>query len=206
MPLAKHTLCMIFGLQGCQFIISTRESGLGTGPKAGDSHFLSWVWRSRESPLHRENKACSYWLLVPGVLHAHISWPNITCPSSQARHNIIKLWALKSDRPGFKFQLCDSLAVCPWASHFTSLNLSSFLCDMGYIFNSVIRFEGDITQEAAQCLASGKHWMNISQYYYSRQQQEHPASTQQPSLSLVRVSLWAFTICSYYYFICLGIL
>lgn len=125
MPLAKHILCIIVGPQGCPFVISTRESGVGTGPKPGDGHFLPCVQRSGESPLHGETKACSCLAPCrpPGIRgHAHICGSSTSRPSSQAQGYMIKLWVLKSNRPGFKGQVYDPSAVHRQASHFTSLS------------------------------------------------------------------------------------
>ena len=62
MPPTKNILCIIFDLQGCQFVISTRESD--TSPNAGDGHFLPCMETQRSPQCSRKNKACSCWLLA----------------------------------------------------------------------------------------------------------------------------------------------
>ena len=94
MPPTKNILRLIFDLQGCQFVISTRESD--TGPKAGDGHFLPCMETQRSPQCSRKNKACSCWLLA-------------LCPHTHPRNTTNPHFLVLNHLPFFLGpELCDS--------------------------------------------------------------------------------------------------
>lgn len=102
---------------------------------------LPHSWEAQSSKLRTCSRSCDSHSHLPH-LEQKAPWALITLLHAWAIHQVILMWrlpwcsgkksALGSIRQWYESWHCHSAAVCPWASHATSLSLTSFICERDF--------------------------------------------------------------------------